>query len=103
MANGRENVGGFRVGKYIVKQVPLNIVVVELSLAVSGKNAGLEVERVNTATYHRNYEDALNNLFNRLVNDNCAESTKNSFRTVMESIKKAKEEILEAIKKEGLQ
>lgn len=102
MPKGREALSGFRVGKYIVKQVPLNVYVCEVRLVAEGKDAGMEVENINTKSYHKNYEHALNNLFDRLMNDNCADSTRESFRTVRESIQKAREDILSAIKEQGL-
>lgn len=99
MAKGRESTSGFRVGKYVVKQVPLNVYVCELRLVATGKNAGMEIEDTKTKTYHKNWEGALNNLFDRLMADKCAESTKDSFNSVRQAIQKAREDIVQELQK----
>lgn len=102
MAKGREVVGGFRVGKYTVNQVPLNVTVTELRLVATGINAGMEVPVEATKTFHRNYGQALGNLLDRLIADGCASSTKSSIIGVKDSIKNARADILEAIDAQGL-
>ncbi len=85
----------FRVGKYGIQQIPRNIVVGEIGL--DGKCNERIIQ--STKTYHSNYETALLNVFNRLLQDNMAKNTLNSMRGVLDSIEEAKQEILDELRK----
>ena len=68
---GRSLQSLFRVGKYAICQIPMNIVVGEIGLDGKGN------ERItqNTKSYHKNYDYALENLYDRLLRDKMAKST----------------------------
>jgi hypothetical protein len=95
----REEQAIFRVGKYGISQVPLNVIVGEYTLITSGKEMGTEKIKYNSQSYHKNYECALSNLLDRIIADKMAESNVDMIRSLIDSIALAKKEVLYAWEK----
>lgn len=94
---GREKQAMFRVGKFVISQAPLNIVVSEMKLMTSGPKKGIEVINSNTSSFHASYEQALLNLLGRAVKDNMSRGNVDMLKGLIDSIEEAKTEILEAL------
>ena len=85
----------FRIGTYGVAQIPLNHVVGELS--INGK--GDEYMINNTKAFHKNFDSALLDVYDRLLSDKAHQSTLSSVKGLIDLIKESKEEILQEIHK----
>lgn len=88
----------FRVGKFGIRQTPLNIIVGEIRLVQSGPLLGTEKMIKYTESYHRNYEIALIELMNRLINDKMSKGNVDVLKGLIDSIKETKEDILRALR-----
>ena len=95
MAKGKEVQCYFRVGTYGISQIPLNEVVGELSINKDGEEYMIN----NTKSYHKNFDNALLNLYDRLLCNKAHQSTLSSVKGLIDLIKESKEEILQEIHK----
>ena len=86
----------FRIGTYGIAQVPLNHVVGELSIKPNGD----EYIIGSTKSFHKNFDSALLNLYDRLVGDKAHQSTLRSVKGLIDLITESKKELLEAIKEQ---
>ena len=88
----------FRIGTYGVMQIPRNHVVGELSIRPNGE----EYIIGSSKTFHKNFDSALVNLYDRLLSDKAHQSTLNSVKGLIELIKESKEELLQAIQEQDI-
>lgn len=98
----RETQSIFRVGKFGVYQVPMNVVVGEMTLITKGDLAGTEKMKERSKSFHKNYEHALYNLLDRMIEDNMSQSSVELMKTLIESIDKSRKDILTALKETRL-
>ena len=94
---GREKQAIFRVGKFVIHQVPLNIAVSEMRVVTSGPNKGIEAVCKNTSSFHASYENALVELLNRCIKDNMTQGTVDMLKGLIDSIEEAKQDIIKAL------
>lgn len=92
---GREKQAIFRVGKFGIEQVPLNVVVGEIKLVTTGKDKG--TERLSNKSFHGSYEEALKELLRRGIKYHMREGDVTLIKGVIDSIEEAKNEILDAL------
>ena len=95
----REEQAIFRVGKYGISQVPLNVIVGEYTLVTSGKAVGTEKMKDRSKSYHKNYESALGNLLDRIIADKMSESSIDMIKGLIDSIALAKKEVIDSFNK----
>ena len=95
----REEQAIFRVGKYGISQVPLNVIVGEYTLVTSGKSVGTEKMKDRSKSYHKNYESALGNLLDRIIADKMSESSIDMIKGLIDSIALAKKEVIDSFNK----
>lgn len=91
----RDTQAYIRFGKYVITQIPLNVVVGELTL---NNKTGVEQLRENSKSFHGTYEQALENLCTRMIKDGVATPQIDMVKTLKKSIEDAKEEIIKALK-----
>ena len=91
---GKELQCSFRLGKYGICQIPLNIVLGEIGF--DGKFNERLIQ--STKTYHKSYETAMEALYDRFLNDKMSKSNMDHVKTIIKSIKEAKEEILSELR-----
>jgi len=102
MNKGRATQAIFRIGKFGIRQIPCNIIVGEYSLVTSGPNQGMERMKSNTETYHTNYERALGNLIDRLIEDKMEKSSIDMLKGLIKSIAEVKAELYKVLKESPL-
>lgn len=88
----------FRFGKYGISQDSMNVVVGDIYTVTSGKNIGEDRIRPSSKTYHRNYESALDNIFDRMMRDKMHTKNLSFVKSLKESLIETKEEISRVLK-----
>jgi len=96
--NSRKIQCSFRVGAFGIEQIPYNICVGEVTLNQHGE----EVFKRTSIKYFKSYSQALLNLHDRIVEAKLANTTATSVKSIIQSIKDAKEEILNALKEQKI-
>lgn len=91
---GRTIQSSLRIGKYIIYQIPMNIVLTSVGLS----EKTLEEIILNKKSYHGSYEQALGVLVDRMVEDNMSKSTVDAVKNLRDSIREAKEEIIKEVR-----
>jgi hypothetical protein len=92
---GKQMQSIFRIGKYAIQQIPHNIVLGEIGFDIKFNERLIQ----GTKSYHSTYEKAMEALYDRLLKDNMAQSSLDHIRTIIKSIKEAKEEIIKELRK----
>jgi hypothetical protein len=93
----RETQALLRFGEYAISQIPLNIIVGKLTVVQSGEDKGKEKILNSSMSYHKNYESALENLYDRMLIDKMSSSQPDMLRKLTKEIRSAKEEIILAL------
>lgn len=92
----RETQAIVRFGDYVISQIPRNIIVGKLGIIKTGEDKGKEKILPSSISYHKNYEAALDNLYDRLLIDKMSVLQPDMIRKLSKEIKNAKEEIIQA-------
>ena len=93
-ADGRTIQASFRIGKYIIYQIPLNVVLATVGLS----DKSLEEFIQGRKHYYKNYECALEALFDRMVEDKMSSYSVDAVKNLRESIREAKDEIIKEVR-----
>ena len=92
--DGRTIQASFRIGKHIIYQIPMNIVLGTVGLS----EKSLEEYIHGKKSYYPNYERALEGLFDNMVADNMAKHSVDAVKNLRQSIVEAKEEIIKELR-----
>lgn len=92
--DGRTIQASFRIGKHIIYQIPMNVVLGTVGLS----DNTLEEFIHGKKSYYPNYERALGGLLDNMVADNMSKYSVDAIKNLRQSIVEAKEEIIKEVR-----